>query len=129
MWEQTFQAYDENQKNVAKFENTRVKQTTKSRFLDKQNKSCVLSNIYRFLQQQNLVSYHICITSIIKYDSVCTSTHKQMLRGIILINVNWHVEQQCKFAIDVFDLFYYQNLDIKTFSVWFFVALFPEAYF
>ena len=33
-------------KNVAKFENTTVKQTTKSRFLDKENKSCVvLSNI------------------------------------------------------------------------------------
>ena len=39
MWEQTFQAYDEKQKNVAKFENTTVKQTTKSIFLDKENKS------------------------------------------------------------------------------------------
>ena len=89
MWEQTFQAYDEKQKNVAKFENTTVKQTTKSRFLDKQNKSCVS---YRFLQQQNSITYHICITSIIKYDSVCTCTYKQMLRAIILININWHVE-------------------------------------
>ena len=35
-------------KSVAKFENTSVKQTTKSRFLDKENKLCVLSNIYRF---------------------------------------------------------------------------------
>ena len=52
MWEQTFQAYDEKQKNVAKFENTTVKQTTKSRFLDKENKSCaVLSNIDMFAEQ------------------------------------------------------------------------------
>ena len=37
MWEQTFKAYDEKWKNVAKFENTSVKQTTKSRFIDQQN--------------------------------------------------------------------------------------------
>ena len=36
MWEQTFQAYDENQKNVAKFKNISIKQTTKSRFVDQQ---------------------------------------------------------------------------------------------
>ena len=39
-------------KNVANFENTTVKQTTKSRFLDKQNKSCVLSNIDMFPELQ-----------------------------------------------------------------------------
>ena len=60
MWEQTFQAYDEKQKNVAKFENTRVKQTTKSRFLDKQNKSCVLSNIDMFIvSYSNKTQLHI----------------------------------------------------------------------
>ena len=59
MWEQTFQAYDEKQKNVAKFENTTVKQTTKSRFLDKENKSCaVLSNIsFLTATKLNYISY------------------------------------------------------------------------
>ena len=59
MWEQTFQAYDEKQKNVAKFENTTVKQTTKSRFLDKENKSCaVLSNIsFLAATKLNFISY------------------------------------------------------------------------
>ena len=36
MWEQTFKAYDEKKKNVAKFENISIKQTTKSRFVDQQ---------------------------------------------------------------------------------------------
>ena len=58
MWEQTFKAYDEKWKNVAKFENTSIKQTTKSRFLDKENKSCVLSNMsFLTATKLNYISY------------------------------------------------------------------------